>query len=298
MLESCDEARLALRALDSEREKAADARVAARTAGHKLQTSLEMLGRAQAPHTLAWRLLFEMRELGDVLTTNSPVWTAVVSDDVEALREAKTFLDDYDHELRALRDAHGCSLLFIAVAAGATRVTRVLIHEYNFDDPALLNAKRRGDNVTPLWLAVERGHEQCLAILIDAGADVNTCDGHDGRSPAFLAMMNSHAGCLRKLVKAGANLNIKTFEGVTPLAYAAAWGLPHWVRILLEAEGGKAQLDVELLGEAGNTAIDWARCAGHDDIVDMLYAKVEGAAWKKLQLRQKQGAIHVGLVNA
>ena len=65
MLESCDEARLALRALDSEREKAADARVAARTAGHKLQTSLEMLGRAQAPHTLAWRLLFEMRELND-----------------------------------------------------------------------------------------------------------------------------------------------------------------------------------------------------------------------------------------
>ena len=146
---------------------------------------------------------------------------------------------------------------------------------------------------------MERGHERCLTRLIASGADVNVADTLEGRSAAFLAIFNSHWQCLQQLIKAGANLNIMTFAGIAPLHYAVYYGMADVVKRLLEAPGGTKQLDVELVSQAGSTALESARCMGHDEIIVLLLEKIAQqigagkAAWKQLRFYFARGDIGV-----
>ena len=299
MLESCDEVRLKMGRVDKELQNSEAAAEAVRAAVQKVQVAMEMLAKTEAPHTLSYRLLLELRETGSILSTSSPIWTAVVSDDVPTLDSVVKIMRNYGHDITKLRDAQGCNLLFTAVAAAAVRTVRELTEAYGFGEPALLNATRQSDGASALWLAVERGHERCLSRMIACGADVNVVDTHEGRSAAFLAILNGNSQCLRQLIKAGADLNAMSHAGIAPLHYAVYYGMTDTVKLLLEAQGGQKQLDVELASHAGSTALDSARCLGHNDIIALLRQRIATqigagkAAWKQLRFHFQQGDIGV-----
>lgn len=69
---------------------------------------------------------------------------------------------------------------------------------------------------SPLMLAAEVGSEECVKILIEAGADVNV--KKQTSTPLIGAL--PHSGCVEFLIKNGADVNLRNSRGDTPLVLA------------------------------------------------------------------------------
>ena len=94
--------------------------------------------------------------------------------------------------------------------------------------------------VTALFLAAKEGHEECLRLLLEAGARVDGIGlGNTALSPLWVATYAGHKNCVERLVKAGANLNTKFPE--TPLFIAAREGKADCLKILIEVMLDKIQ---------------------------------------------------------
>ena len=73
--------------------------------------------------------------------------------------------------------------------------------------------------VTPLQHTCIQGHEACVLVIIEAGADLDkVCE--DGT--ALHAAANcGHEACIRMLVKEGANVDLTRWKGGSPLYFCA-----------------------------------------------------------------------------
>jgi ankyrin repeat protein len=74
-------------------------------------------------------------------------------------------------------------------------------------------------NVTPMYIAAERGYTHVVMELIKAGADVNQADSEDF-TPLFLAAQNGHESCVALLIQAGADVRKARKDGHTPMNIA------------------------------------------------------------------------------
>jgi ankyrin repeat protein len=85
-------------------------------------------------------------------------------------------------------------------------------------DRSLLGARDK-DGSTPLHCAIWKGHKAAVALLLDAGADVNAHNQNDhwGTTPLHTAAHANQAAIAQLLIDRGANLNAKDREGRTPL---------------------------------------------------------------------------------
>jgi ankyrin repeat protein len=71
------------------------------------------------------------------------------------------------------------------------------------DPPAAPNKISRMRGHTPVYLAAQNGHLECLHALIRHKADVNLSDTN-GLSALYIACLNGHVQCARALIDAGA----------------------------------------------------------------------------------------------
>ncbi len=85
----------------------------------------------------------------------------------------------------------------------------------------------------PVCLAVKKGHDKCLSVLIWNGADVNLTDV-TGDAAIHYACRKGRTKTLRLLIAAGCNVN-QVCGGMTPLCCAVAGGHVRCVRELLNA---------------------------------------------------------------
>lgn len=85
-------------------------------------------------------------------------------------------------------------------------------------DRSLLGARDK-DGSTPLHCAIWKGHQAAVALLLEAGADVNAHNENDhwGTTPLHTAAHANQAAIAQLLIDRGANLNAKDREGRTPL---------------------------------------------------------------------------------
>ena len=98
---------------------------------------------------------------------------------------------------------------------------------------AITNTK--GYTVTPLIVAVQSGHLECVKVLLKFGADIEGRGDFSyvskaypfhsvsfgGCTPLFVAAVNGNVEILRCLTKNGADINAVTnFKGYTPLMMA------------------------------------------------------------------------------
>jgi len=88
-------------------------------------------------------------------------------------------------------------------------------------DAALVHA-RDVDGSTPLHCAVWKGHQEIVAFLLNAGADVNAHNSNErwGTTPLHAAAHANQAAIAALLIKHGADLNAKDLNGKTPLHHA------------------------------------------------------------------------------
>lgn len=118
--------------------------------------------------------------------------------------------------------------------------------------------------VTALFLAAKEGHEECVKLLLEAGASV---DGigleNTALSPLWVATYAGHKNCVDRLVKAGANLNTKSPE--TPLFIAAREGRADCLKILIEAGS-----NVNVKNNRGQNPMHIACSEVHESCVELL----------------------------
>ncbi|MEM6979109.1 MAG: ankyrin repeat domain-containing protein [Planctomycetota bacterium] len=118
---------------------------------------------------------------------------------------------------------------------------------------------------TALHLASFEGHTDVVALLIDAGAGVDARD-QAGRTALMYASTANHVATIRRLLDAGADPNLNDAEEqFTPLMFAAAEGQIDVVRVLLDAGANPNAKDAD-----GESAIDFARASGHNEVVSLL----------------------------
>jgi len=118
--------------------------------------------------------------------------------------------------------------------------------------------------VTPLFLAAKEGHDECVRLLIEAGASV---DGigvvANALTPLWVATYAGHKNCVKRLVAAGANLNTKFPE--TPLFIAAREGRADCLKILIEA--GSC---VNVTNSRGQNPLHIACSEVHESCIELL----------------------------
>ena len=75
------------------------------------------------------------------------------------------------------------------------------------------------DGSTPLHCATWKGHQEIVALLLDAGADVNAQNRneHWGTTPLHAAAHANQAAIAQLLIKHGADINAQDLNGRTPM---------------------------------------------------------------------------------
>lgn len=133
-----------------------------------------------------------------------------------------------DAELKIEQGPREAQLLFAAENGRVDKLRALLAQKDVNIDCANSSA------VTALFLAAKEGHEECVRLLLDAGASV---DGigvvQNALTPLWVATYAGHKNCVHRLVLAGANLNTKFPE--TPLFIASREGRADCLKILIEA---------------------------------------------------------------
>lgn len=118
--------------------------------------------------------------------------------------------------------------------------------------------------VTALFLAAKEGHDECLRLLLEAGAKVNGIGlGNTALTPLWVATYAGHKNCVERLVKAGADLNTKFPE--TPLFIAAREGKADCLKILIEAGS-----NVNVKNNRGQNPMHIACSEVHESCVELL----------------------------
>ncbi|CAM9740996.1 unnamed protein product, partial [Hapterophycus canaliculatus] len=102
--------------------------------------------------------------------------------------------------------------------------------------------KRDSYRATPLLLAAEKGHESCVAYLLDVGADITATDEHD-YTALHLAAYYGRVGVVALLLSRGANTSAKDDRGRIPKRLASRKEISN----LLAAKETESKLGVDVI---------------------------------------------------
>ncbi|XP_054832395.1 ankyrin repeat and SOCS box protein 8-like [Eublepharis macularius] len=86
---------------------------------------------------------------------------------------------------------------------------------------------------TPLYWAAYKGQRRSVELLLEHGANVNTCCKHGG-TPLHAAI-GLFPDCTLLLIQHGADVNLQDNWGVTPMYLAACSGQTECIRLLVQA---------------------------------------------------------------
>ena len=123
-----------------------------------------------------------------------------------------------------------------------------------------------GQDASVLAYAAKFGHLECVQILLAAGADVAAQDDTYA-TPLELAVVRGHESVAQALVHPSVDAINRSFERGEPtiLHWLAANGCVKGLQLCLDAGARPDGVDDE-----GRTACEWAREAGHADMVRLL----------------------------
>ena len=95
---------------------------------------------------------------------------------------------------------------------------------------------------TPLLFAAEAGHTSLIALLADAGADLDVTD-HFERTPLMMAAKEHQTDALRQLLRLGAGIHFTDIDGINALMFAIEADDQEAMRALIAAGADLDQTD-------------------------------------------------------
>jgi len=152
-------------------------------------------------------------------------------------------------------DEQGNTLLILAAREGHADTVAAIL-EFR---PKLGQRNAAGDSA--LMMAVLKGHDEVVDLLLDAGAPVN----HDGWTPLMYAAFEGRAAILERLLAQGADVNALAPNKSNALMLAARNGHVDVVRRLLRTD-----VDLDQKNDAGFTVDSWAQVNGNTDIAELV----------------------------
>ncbi|WP_422139084.1 ankyrin repeat domain-containing protein [Endozoicomonas sp. ALC020] len=72
------------------------------------------------------------------------------------------------------------------------------------------------DGTPSLLIAAMKGYKECVEILIENGAALDTARAQDGFNPLLAAVWGGNTDCAETLIKHGADLNTPRTKDGTP----------------------------------------------------------------------------------
>lgn len=140
-----------------------------------------------------------------------------------------------------LQGYEACLIRFVVILPLTEKLLRILI-EKGWDVNMRLGPGEEsmdngwtGDNATPLFHAAQQGYCEKIAILIQAGAEVNARDSA-GNTPLMTTHEFGNAEAVRILCEAGADIHAHNHQGETVQSLWEAEGRFAEVRHLLSFE--------------------------------------------------------------
>ncbi len=130
-------------------------------------------------------------------------------------------------------------------------------------DPASLDSLDVLDKA-PLHHAVSNKRIEAMALLVEAGADVNAQD-KTGLTPLHVAAMQGRREEAAWLLDHGANIEARDAFGDTPVHTAAVYGMGGGIQVLHQRGAS-----LTLTNNAGDTPLDLARKYRHERVVAYL----------------------------
>ncbi|XP_017307615.1 histone-lysine N-methyltransferase EHMT1a [Ictalurus punctatus] len=192
-------------------------------------------------------------------TDSSPAATPV-EPAVESLETVLEALEDGKYKSSKLPPKQ---LFFSAKRGELQQVMHMLVEG---TDPNLqMESERRR---TPLHAAAAEGHKEICHILVQAGANLDTCDDQQ-RTPLMDACENNHIETVEYFLKAGASASHKDIRGSTCLHMVARGGHIGILQHLLST----ASVDVNCKDDGGWTPITWATENLHTEQAKLLIAR-------------------------
>lgn len=185
------------------------------------------------------------------------LFDALARNDVPAFQQ---LLEEVEVD-QASRDAQGNTPLHAAVQSGNVQLVSAFVHSRHGRNAGVLHAlDARG--VSALWSAAHHGHGDMVALLKEAGADINA-RGKQGETPLTDAVTSHRLEMVMALIAAGADVNAcndvapqHADEGAqnTPLMLAMRVGKLDVVAALIAA-----QADVNACNDILDTPLTFAR---------------------------------------
>ncbi len=130
-------------------------------------------------------------------------------------------------------------------------------------DPGSLDSRDVLDK-TPLHHAVSNKRIEAMALLVEAGADVNAQD-KTGLTPLHVAAMQGRREEAAWLLDHGANIEARDAFGDTPVHTAAVYGMGGGIQVLHQRGAS-----LTFTNNDGDTPLDLARKYRHERVVAYL----------------------------
>jgi ankyrin repeat protein len=153
--------------------------------------------------------------------------------------------------------------MILALREGSMKVFHTLLNAPGIN---IEMKARNGDNA--LMIAAYKGNKPAVEALLAKGAQVN----RPGWTALHYAATGGHNDIVQLLLEKSAYIDAESPNRTTPIMMAAWGGHIYTVKLLLD-EGA----DATLKNDVGMTAIDFAKSAGRQDIVDGLIYRLQKA---------------------
>lgn len=132
----------------------------------------------------------------------------------------------------SLKGGRGLSAIVDAISLNHTPVVQVIVDHLKGQN----NGKLNGGRFAGL-MAAKQGFTPIMAILIDAGLDINTSDD-TGYSLLITAIKSGHKNTVEYLLEKGADVNLGDKDKNSPLKWAKHSGYPKVAKVI-KRYGGK-----------------------------------------------------------